>query len=203
VIFLDTYTAGSTVYVMFNTHKGDGTPITLGGTPAVSVYKDNGTTESTTGVTLAVDFDSRTGLHNVAIDTSQDETFYATNHSFFVVITTGTVDSVSVVGTMVYRFKLGTVPSNTVSMDADTITASALATDAATEIATTLLKLDLSTVTGESSRSMLNAIRFLRNKWTVVDTTLTVYKEDDTASAWTATITASAGANPITANDPT
>ena len=46
------------------------------GTPALSVYK-NSTTESTSGITLAVDYDSRTGMHHVVIDTSSDGTFYA------------------------------------------------------------------------------------------------------------------------------
>jgi hypothetical protein len=99
------YTAGKTVIIRFNTHKADGTPITLAGTPAVSVYK-NSTTESTAGVTLTVDYDSRTGLHHVAIDTSTDGTFYAAGSDFDVVITAGTVDSISVVGTVVGSFSL-------------------------------------------------------------------------------------------------
>lgn len=64
------------------------------------------------------------------------------------------------------------------------------------------LKRDLSAVSGESSRSPINALRFLRNKWSVSGTTLTVTKEDDSTSAWTATITATPGADPVTAVDP-
>lgn len=97
---------GSTLSFLFNTHKSDGTPITLAGTPVVSVYK-NSTTESTSGVTLTVDYDSRTGMHNVVIDTSADGTFYATGNDFNVVITTGTVNSVSVVGTCIGKFSIG------------------------------------------------------------------------------------------------
>ena len=73
----------------------------------------------------------------------------------------------------------------------------------ATENADALLKRDLSTVTGEADRSPLNAIRFLRNKWSISGTTLTVTKEDDSTTAWTATVTATPGADPITGNDPT
>jgi hypothetical protein len=102
---LGDFTAGKTVIVRFNTHKADGTPITLAGTPAISVYK-NSTTESTAGVTLTVDYDSRTGLHHVAIDTSTDGTFYAAGSDFDVVIGAGTVDSISVVGTVVGSFSL-------------------------------------------------------------------------------------------------
>jgi hypothetical protein len=72
----------------------------------------------------------------------------------------------------------------------------------ATENADAALKRDWSSVTGESARSTLNALRFLRNKWSISGTTLTVTKEDDTASAWTATVTPDAGADPIVGNDP-
>lgn len=65
-----------------------------------------------------------------------------------------------------------------------------------------LLKADWAGLTGEAARSMLNALRFLRNKWSVSDTTLTVTKEDDSTSAWTSTLTTNASAEPITSSDP-
>lgn len=65
-----------------------------------------------------------------------------------------------------------------------------------------LLKRDFASVTGEAARSALNALRFLRNKWSIASTTLTVTKEDDTATAWTSTVTTTGGANPVTGNDP-
>jgi hypothetical protein len=71
-----------------------------------------------------------------------------------------------------------------------------------TSIAEALLKLDLSTVTGEAARSMINALRFLRNKWSISGATLTVTKEDDSTSAWTSTITTDSSAEPITGTDP-
>lgn len=97
---------GSTLSFLFNTHKADGTPITLAGTPVISVYK-NSTTQSVTGVSLTVDYDSVTGMHQVVIDTSADGTFYATNNDFNVVVTTGTVNSISVVGAVVGKFSIG------------------------------------------------------------------------------------------------
>jgi hypothetical protein len=89
----------------FNTRDTAGAPITLAGSPAVSVYKDAGATESTAGVTLTVDFDSRTGHHVFAIDTSADA-FYVTGADYRVVITAGTVDGVSVVGVEVGSFSI-------------------------------------------------------------------------------------------------
>lgn len=57
-----------------------------------------------------------------------------------------------------------------------------------TSVADVLLNRDLSAVTVTNDRSPINALRFNRNKYTIVGTTLTVYKEDDTTIAWTATI---------------
>lgn len=104
--YMGDFTPSSVVYVGFNTSKADGTPITLAGTPAVSVYKNGSTAESTSGVTLTVDFDSRTGSHLVAVDTSSDGTFYAAGSDFRVEITAGTVDSISVVGALVGSFSI-------------------------------------------------------------------------------------------------
>lgn len=105
--FIGDFAAGDTIDFKFTTYRpSTGAPFTLAGTPVVSVYKANSTTESTAGVTLTADFDSRTGLNHVRITTSSDGTFYSNTDQFEVVITTGTVDSVSVVGACVGRFTL-------------------------------------------------------------------------------------------------
>lgn len=101
------YDTSAVIYGKFTTFRpSTGAAYTLGGTPALSVYKDNSTTQSTTGVTLTADFDSVTGLNHFAIDTSADGTFYSAGSFFDIVITTGTVDSVSVVGSVVASFTL-------------------------------------------------------------------------------------------------
>jgi len=104
--YIGDFTISKTVRVFFNTQGTTGAPITLAGTPAISVYKDSNTTQSTAGVTLSVDFDGLTGFHLVAIDTSADGTFYSGGSDFEIVITTGTVDSISVVGKSVGKFSL-------------------------------------------------------------------------------------------------
>lgn len=105
--YIGDFAAGVTLDKKFTTRRfSTGAPFTLGGTPAVSVYKDNSTTQSTSGVTLTVDFDGVTGLHNVRIDLSSDGTFYSAGSNFDVVITTGTVDSVSVVGETIISFSI-------------------------------------------------------------------------------------------------
>jgi hypothetical protein len=99
--------AGGTFHVHFTTFRpSTGAPHTLAGTPAVSVYKDGSNTQSTAGVTLTADFDSVTGLNLVAVDTSADGTFYSAGSSFSLVVTTGTVDSVSAVGMVVGSFSI-------------------------------------------------------------------------------------------------
>jgi len=111
--YLGDFNASDIIDFKFTTFRpSTGAPFTLAGSPVVSVYKDNSTTQSTAGVTLSVDFDAITGLHNVRITTSSDATFYANGGEFECVITTGTVDSVSVVGSCVGRFTLGVTASN-------------------------------------------------------------------------------------------
>lgn len=104
---LGDYDAGGTLFSKFTTFRpSTGAPFTLAGTPALSVYKDGSVTQSTAGITLTVDFDGLTGLHHLAIDTSADGTFYSAGSHFEAVITTGTVDSVSVVGSCVASFSI-------------------------------------------------------------------------------------------------
>ena len=69
-------------------------------------------------------------------------------------------------------------------------------------VADALLNRDMSAVSVTNSRSPINALRLLRNKWGIVGTTLTVCAENDSDVAWTGTVTASPGADPISGNDP-
>ena len=102
---LGDFAAGTVVQAKFTTVRpSSGAPYTLAGTPVLSVYKDNSTTQSTTGVSLTVDFDSVTGLNHFAVNTAADATFYSNGSFFDVVVTTGTVDGVSVVGQVVASF---------------------------------------------------------------------------------------------------
>lgn len=72
----------------------------------------------------------------------------------------------------------------------------------ALENADALLNRDMSAVSDTNARSPLNALRSLRNKVSLSGATMTVAKEDDTTSAWTAAVTTSASADPVTAIDP-
>lgn len=54
----------------------------------------------------------------------------------------------------------------------------------------------------DGGRMVKDALRFLRNRFAVSSGTLTVYQEDDTTSAWTATVTGDAAATPIVESNP-
>ena len=71
-----------------------------------------------------------------------------------------------------------------------------------TSVADALLDRDMATGTDSGGRTVRNALRFLRNLWSISGTTLTVKKEDDTTTAWTSTLTAAPGADPISGSDP-
>jgi hypothetical protein len=98
------FTVGALVDLTFTTRYG-GVPATLT-TPTISVYKNDSLTQTTTGVTLTVDFDGVTGLNHLRIDTTADAAFYAAGSSFSVVLTAGTVGGQSAVGVVVDDFSI-------------------------------------------------------------------------------------------------
>lgn len=119
-------TLGDTIRFAFFTTAADGTPTTLSGTPGLSVYKDASTTQTVAGVSLLTDFDSMTGYNSVSIDTSADA-FYEAGSDYMVVITTGTVDGVSVVGAVVATFSIENRYPSAAAVNAEVV--DALATD--------------------------------------------------------------------------
>lgn len=100
------YALGTTFDVHFSTRSPyTGAPITLAGTPAVAAYPDSSLTQITTGVSLSVDFDGLTGLNNIHVVGTTNNSF-ASGSNYALVITAGTVDSVSVIGEVVAEFSL-------------------------------------------------------------------------------------------------
>lgn len=102
---------GDTIDIKFTTVSTTGVPTTLAGSPVISAYVGNGTTELTAGITLTVDFDSRTGMHNVRVVASSGNG-YAAATNVDLVITTGTVGGASVVGYVVGSFSIEARPVN-------------------------------------------------------------------------------------------
>jgi len=102
--------------------------------------------------------------------------------------------------------KVDTVSTNVSAVLADTGTDGVvISSTTANQIADAFLNRDMSTGTDSGSttvRTPRQALRALRNKSAVAASTLTVYKEDDSTASWTAAVTGTAGADPITAIDP-
>lgn len=99
------FTVGSNIKIRFNTRTMAQSPTTFAGTPAIAIYSDS-STESNAGITLTVDYDGRTGLNYVEIDTSADAVFYIAGRDYDVVVTAGTVDGMSVVGEKIASFSI-------------------------------------------------------------------------------------------------
>lgn len=103
--YLGDFRLGDTIDTDFTTVQTTGAPFTLAGSPVMSCYVGNSTTEITAGITLTVDFDSRTGMNHVRIVASGGNG-YATASNYRLVITTGTVNGVSVVGYVIHDFSI-------------------------------------------------------------------------------------------------
>lgn len=89
-----------------------------------------------------------------------------------------------------------------VSSRATSGTAMTLIASELSAIADEILKRDWNSVSGEASRSVLNALRILRNKVLITGDTLLVKAEDDSTNAWEATVSSTSGAAPITGVTP-
>ena len=106
------HTVGETLYFFFTTRAfatvwdgATGIPTVLAGTPVISAYEDNSATQITAGITLAVDHDSVVGLNLITVVATGGNGFEA-GKQYGLVITTGTVGGVSVVGEVVKEFSL-------------------------------------------------------------------------------------------------
>jgi hypothetical protein len=103
---LGNFAPGEIVDFKVHTRRDDTfAPATLAGSPAFAVYKGGSLVEDATGLTASIDFDGRTGLIHIQIDTSQDPAFFTTGH-FQVVCTAGTVNSVPHEGAVAATFVL-------------------------------------------------------------------------------------------------
>ncbi len=103
--YIGDFRLGDTIDTSFCTVQSTGAPTTLSGSPVISAYVGNNTTELTAGITLTADFDSRTGYNHVRIVASGGNG-YATASNYRLVITTGTVNSISAVGYVVGEFSI-------------------------------------------------------------------------------------------------
>lgn len=107
--YIGDFSPGDIVTYRMNSHKADGTPITFA-SAALYVSKASDVA-TTTGVTITLDKrflggTSVTGLHWITVDTSSDATVYAAGNDFDVIASAGTIDSISQVGVVIFRFSI-------------------------------------------------------------------------------------------------
>ena len=99
-------TLATTFYQLFTTRAfATGVPTTLAGTPVVSAYENDSVTQITAGITLGVDHDGVTGLHLLTV-VATGANGYESGKDYALVITTGTVGGVSVVGEVAAEFTI-------------------------------------------------------------------------------------------------
>ena len=91
---------------MFTTRAITGVPTVLSGSPVVSAYENDSAVQITAGITLGVDHDTVSGLNLLTI-VATGANGYETGKDYNMVITTGTVNSVSAVGEVVGTFSIG------------------------------------------------------------------------------------------------
>ncbi len=186
------YTLGETVDFKFTTCEPDtGAPATLSGTPVISAYVDNSTTQITAGITLSADFDGVTGLNNVRVVATSGNGF-TTGTNVALIITTGTVDGVSAVGYKVAEFSLGRAgTSNVTQFNGTAATASGGRPEvntthwAGTAVGSATVRADLINIAGAAVSTTtaqlgVNAVQISGDS-TAADNLETAY--DDTAGA--------------------
>jgi len=99
------YALETTFDIKFTSRRfSTGAPYALSG-GVISAYPDNSTTQITAGITLTADFDGVTGLNNIRV-VATAANGYAAGSNYSLVITTGTVDGVSVEGEVVGEFSI-------------------------------------------------------------------------------------------------
>lgn len=176
----------------FTTVNSGGVATAFVGAPVVAAYKSNSTTQTTNGITVTTEFDGLNGLHNILVDTSQDPTFYATASDIEIVILAGTVSGNSLTGYVPMAFSIENRTGFLNSSERNAIADAWLDRD-----------MSLGIDSGSSVlRTPRQAMRFLRNKWTILNNSLSVKKEDDSTESWTAAVGTTTNADGVSSLDP-
>ena len=137
-------------------------------------------------------------LPSVTVGTNNDKTGYSVNS-----LVPGTYSGVSVEVTTggIQATSLGAGTITAAKYAAGAIDSTAIATSGGQAIADRVLLRALASGS-DTGRTVQDALRPMRNKVVVTGSVLTVYQEDDTTSAWTASVTTASIANPINSIDP-
>ena len=105
--YLGDITLEDTLDFKFSTVGTTGAPTTIAGSPTLAAYVGNSTTQITAGLTLTVDFDTVTGLHNARVAATAANGYAAATNVDIVMAGTGTVGGTSITGYVVGSFSIG------------------------------------------------------------------------------------------------
>ncbi len=126
----DVFAPGSTIHKKINWNdiaSGASNTATSSGV-TIAVYKDADTTESTSGASIIDQFDTKTGLVHILIDTASNASFYSVGSTFAVVATAGTVNGVSIANKVLYEFTISHLPNAAATIIGGTVTTGASTT---------------------------------------------------------------------------
>jgi hypothetical protein len=168
---------------------------TFTGTGAVPATVQVYTTFPQTGDSFARLGAAGAGLTALATQTSVDD--LPTNAELATALGTADDAVLNAIGDLPTNAELATA----LGTADDAVLAAIGALPTATENADALLNRDMAAVSDTESRSPLNALRFIRNGFSIAGATLTVLKEDDTTPAYTRDLTTDPTADPIVGVD--
>jgi hypothetical protein len=199
-------TLAETIYPKFTTRAfASGIPAVLAGTPVISAYENDSVTQITAGITLGVDHDSVVGLNMITVVATGANGFEA-GKEYQLVITTGTVGGVSVVGEIVGEFTIDSSAAlkavdllNDVAatdiVSAGAITTSSGAVSSVTTVATTTTNSDMRGTDSALLAASINLTAGAVDNVTLVATTTTNTDMRGTDSAATASALATVDSN--------
>lgn len=98
--YLGDYVEDETLYFTWHTSDSSGASITRSTDGTISVYKDGGVAQTTTGVTDTEDFDGVTGVHLVTIVLT--DAFYVVGSDYSIVLSAATIDTQTVNATLAH-----------------------------------------------------------------------------------------------------
>jgi hypothetical protein len=178
------YTVGDTIYKKFSTRAfATGIPTTLAGTPIISIYENDSTSQITAGITLVVDFDTVTGLNHLTIVATGGNGFES-GKFYEAVITQGTVGGVSVVGESVWTFTLeasaAATPAQVNAEVVDVMTVDTFAEPVSVPAATASLKdkIGWNTAMARNKIEQTSTTSTLRNDTDTLDIAATTVGDD-------------------------
>ncbi len=158
-------------------------------------------------------FDSTTNLPKTG-DAANITAYVSKDHGAVTVLTDTSateMDATNAKGVYVFDLTQGETNGDELTFTAKSstgnvsITPRFVTTHPLTQFADAFLDRDMSIGTDSGSttvRTPRQAFRFLRNKWDLAAGTLTVKKEDDSTTSWTAAVSTDAAAIPIIGSDP-